>query len=293
MISSHRGEVRRNSVANLSREEKMSAEQSKASATPTANDWSADAYRRFERERSRPAAELLARTSASVRRAVDLGCGPGNSTALIAERFPDARILGVDSSPDMLTAARARLPQLEFRLGDIAAFDDPTADLIFANAAMHWVSGHITVMQRLAARLPPGGRLAVQMPDNENEPTHVLMREVAATPRFRDKLAGAAAVRERVGGFADYDDALSPYCDDIDIWRTTYVHRLEGPDAIVAWVESAGLRPFLAPLDADERSDFLARYRAGVARAYPPRAGGGALLPFPRLFIVATRREKD
>jgi len=116
------------------------------------------------------------------------------------------------------------------------------------------------------------------------------MREIAATARFRDKLAGAAAARQRIGAFAAYDDALSASCDEIDIWRTTYVHRLAGPDAIVAWVESAGLRPFLNPLDADERADFLAQYRAGVARAYPPRAGGGALLPFPRLFIVAIRR---
>ena len=271
----------------------MNADHSNASANATANDWSADTYRRFERERSRPAADLLARTSASARRAIDLGCGPGNSTALIAERFPDAEIIGVDSSPDMLASARKRLPRLEFRLGDIAAFEDPAADFILANAAMHWVPNHIAVMGSLAARLPPRGCLAVQMPDNENEPTHVLMREVAAASRFRDKLANAAAMRERIGSFADYDDALSPFCDEIDIWRTTYVHRLDGPDAIVAWVESAGLRPFLAPLEADERSDFLARYRAEVARAYPPRAGGGALLPFPRLFIVATRREKD
>jgi trans-aconitate 2-methyltransferase len=277
----------------LSQEEKMSATQRDSSATPTTNDWSVDAYRRFERERSRPAIDLLARVSASARRAIDLGCGPGNSTAAIAERFPEAEIVGVDSSPNMLTAARARLPRLEFRLGDIVDFDDRAADLIFSTAAMHWVPNHIAVMRRLAARLPPDGRLAVQMPDNENEPTHALMREIAAMPRFRDKLAGAAGARERIGRFADYDDALSPFCDDIDIWRTTYVHRLDGPDAIVAWVESAGLRPFLAPLEAEERSDFLERYRAGVARAYPPRAGGGALLPFPRLFIVATRREKD
>jgi trans-aconitate 2-methyltransferase len=131
------------------------------------------------------------------------------------------------------------------------------------------------------------------MPDNENEPSHILMREIAALPRFHVKLAGVGATRERIGGFADYDDALSPYCDEVDIWRTTYVHQLGGPEAIVAWVEGAGLRPFLAPLDADERGEFLARYREGIARAYPPRASGGALLPFPRLFIVATRREKD
>jgi len=254
-------------------------------------DWSADAYRRFEAERTRPAADLLARVPPAARRKiVDLGCGPGNSTALLADRHPQAAIVGVDSSPDMLAAARTRLPSVDFRQGDIAEWSDPSADLVFANAALQWVRGHIGVMARLAAELPARGCLAVQMPDNDSEPSHALMREIAATARFRDKLAGAAAARERIGAFADYDDALSTSCDQIDIWRTTYVHRLAGPEAIVAWLESTGLRPFLNPLDADERADFLALYRAAITRAYPPRASGGALLPFPRLFVVATRR---
>jgi trans-aconitate 2-methyltransferase len=254
-------------------------------------DWRADAYRRFEAERTRPAADLLARVPPDARRSiVDLGCGPGNSTALLAERHPKAAIVGLDSSPNMLAAARARLPRADFRQGDIAEWSDPSAELVFANAALQWVPDHIGVMRRLAAELPARGCLAVQMPDNEDEPSHALMREIAATARFRDKLADAAAARERIGGFAEYDDALSASCEEVDVWRTTYVHRLAGPDAIVAWLESTGLRPFLNPLDADERADFLALYRAAIARAYPSHAGGGALLPFPRLFIVATRR---
>ena len=191
----------------------------------------------------------------------------------------------------MLAAARERLPRVVFRQVDIAEWSDPSADLVFANAALQWVPGHIA--RHASPRrtsLPQRGCLAVQMPDNANEPSHALMREVASTARFRDKLAGAAAAREPIGAFADYDDALSAYCDEIDIWRTTYVHRLAGPDAIVAWFESTGLRPFLNPLDADERAEFLALYRAEIARAYPTRPGGGALLPFPRLFVVATRR---
>ena len=264
-----------------------------SNAEPVA-DWRADAYRRFEAERTRPAADLLARVPSGLRRRiVDLGCGPGNSTALLAERQPKAAIVGLDSSPDMLAAARARLPGVDFRQGDIAEWSDPSADLVFANAALQWVPDHIGVMRRLAAALPSHGCLAVQVPDNEREPSHALMREIAATARFRDKLAGAAAAREPIGAFADYDDALSATCDEIDIWRTTYVHRLAGPDAIVAWLESTGLRPFLNPLDAEERADFLTLYRAGIARAYPPRAGGGALLPFPRLFVVATQRKWD
>jgi trans-aconitate 2-methyltransferase len=264
---------------------------SASSIVAPAADWRADAYRRFEAERTRPAADLLARAPPDARRRiVDLGCGPGNSTALLAERHPQAAIIGLDSSPNMLAAARVRLPRVDFRQGDIGEWSDPSADLVFANAALQWAPDHIGVMRRLAGELPARGCLAVQMPDNEDEPSHALMREIAATARFRDKLADSAAAREPIGAFADYDDALSASCDVIDIWRTTYVHRLAGPDAIVAWLESTGLRPFLNPLDADERADFLARYRAGIARAYPSRAGGGALLPFPRLFIVATRR---
>ena len=193
----------------------------------------------------------------------------------------------------MLTAARTRLPAVDFRLGDVAEWSDLSADLVFANAALQWVPGHIGVMRRLAAALPARGCLAVQTPDNLDEPSHALMREIAATARFRDKLADAAAAREPIGSFANYDDALSASCDEIDIWRTTYVHRLAGPDAVVAWLGSTGLRPFLNPLEADERADFLALYRTAIARAYPARAAGGVLLPFPRLFIVATRRERD
>jgi trans-aconitate 2-methyltransferase len=255
------------------------------------DDWNAKAYRRFESERSRPAVDLLARVPPRARRViVDLGCGPGNSTQLLADRYPESEIVGLDSSPDMLASARARLPRLNFTQGDVADWRGGPADLIFANAVLHWVPDHVAVMARLARELAPLGCLAVQMPDNEDEPTHVLMREIAAEPRFRDKLAGAAGVRETIRSFSDYDAALSPLCDEIDVWRTVYVHRLAGPEAIVAWVEGAGLRPFLAPLGPEERAAFLARYRAAIAGAYRPRAGGGVLLPFPRLFVVASRR---
>ena len=254
------------------------------------SDWSAAAYRRFEAERTRPAADLLARVPRRPRQRVfDLGCGPGNSTQLLAERCPEAAITGLDTSPDMLTAARQRLPRATFLQGDLASWRGGPADLLFANAVLHWVPQHIAVMAKLAGQLAAGGCLAVQMPDNENEPTHVLMREIAARPEFRDKLARAAQAREAIGAFAAYDDALSPICEEIDIWRTVYLHQLEGPDAIVAWIQSAGLRPFLAPLDDAERAGFLALYRAGIARAYPTRPRGGVLLPFPRLFVVASR----
>jgi len=253
-------------------------------------DWNPGAYRRFEAERTRPAADLLARVPPGPRRRIfDLGCGPGNSTELLVERYPEAEIAGLDSSPDMIATARKRLPTANFIHDDIVNWRGDAADLIFANAVMQWVPGHIAVMAALARRLAPGGCLAVQMPDNINEPSHALMREVAARPQFRAKLGHAAAAREAIGDFADYDAALAPICEAVDLWRTTYVHPLASHAAIVAWVESTGLRPFLAPLEADERAEFLALYQAEIARAYPLRPHSGVLLPFPRLFIVASR----
>jgi len=188
----------------------------------------------------------------------------------------------------MLAEARARLPRVRFLEGDAAHWRAEGADLVFSNAVFHWVPDHLRVIARLAGELPPGGCLAAQMPDNEAEPTHSLMREIAADERFRKKLAGAIA-REKIGSLADYDAALSPYCGHVDVWRTVYQHRLENAEAIVAWVEGAGLRPFLAPLTAGERADFLSRYRDAIAKAYPVRPWGGVLLPFPRLFLVAQR----
>ena len=254
-------------------------------------DWSAGQYLLFEEERTRPAGDLLARIpDGARRRIVDLGCGPGNSTELLARRFPDAEILGVDSSDEMLAKARARLPHVTFEKADIAYWRAAApCDLIFANAVLQWIPGHIALMARLISQLAPGGSLAIQTPDNLDEPTHALMRKVAARAPFRDKLGEASAAREPIGAFVDYYTALAPHCAAIDLWRTTYVHVLSGPDAIVEWVKGTGLRPYLAPLDPEERTAFLAQYRDEVAIAYPLQPDGRALLPFPRLFVVAAR----
>lgn len=254
-------------------------------------EWSARQYGRFEAERTRPAADLLARVATEgVARAVDLGCGPGNSTELLVARFPHARVLGVDLSEDMLAAARARLPGVEFRRADIAGWREETpADVIFANASLQWVPEHETLFPALFAGVAPGGTLAVQMPDNLDEPTHRLMREIAADGPWAERMAGVAAERaERHGADWYYGLLAGQGARTIDIWRTTYFHPLGGAGAVVEWLKGTGLRPFLARLRPEETDPFLERYRAAVAEAYPAR-GGVVLLPFPRLFIVVTR----
>lgn len=254
-------------------------------------DWSAPQYRKFEAERTRPARDLLAAVPPTqLRRAVDLGCGPGNSTELLAADYPDAEIVGIDSSPDMITAARERLPRCRFVLGDITAWDEPGPwDLILANAALQWVPDHAALLPRLVARLARGGSLAVQMPDNLDEPAHRLMREVAEQGPWSAKLAEAARARTALCGAEWYFQLLRPLCGSVSVWRTTYYHPLAGPDGVIAWLEGTGLRPFLNPLGVPERAAFLAEYRERLARAYPALGDGTVLLPYPRLFFVATR----
>jgi trans-aconitate 2-methyltransferase len=254
--------------------------------------WSARQYSSFEAERTRPVRDLLSAVPpVEVQRAVDLGCGPGNSTEVLAALYPGAVVSGVDSSPDMIAAARKRMPEVGFELADLSTWDEAGPfGVILANAVLQWVSDHATLMPRLIARLSPGGSLAVQMPDNLDEPAHRLMREIAARGPWADKLSGAAGARTARAGADYYYSLLKPHVARVDVWQTTYFHVLAGgPDAVVEWFKGSGLRPFLAPMDAGETALYLAEYRAGIALAYPPLPDGSVLLPFPRLFIVATR----
>ena len=255
-------------------------------------DWDAGQYLKFEDERTRPSVDLLNRVPLKEpRNCVDLGCGPGNSTELIVGRFPSARVLGLDNSPDMLSKARGRLPDLTFEEADVATWHpNERFDLIFANAVLQWLPNHPPLLERLVSFLTDGGCLAVQMPNNLTEPSHRLMRQVAQEGPWTDKLASAAKAREKIGSFDDYYAWLTQAGCSVDIWQTTYVHPLENAAGIAEWFKSTGLKPYLDPLTDEEQEEYLRRYRAEVAKAYPVQSDGKVLLRFPRLFFVAQRR---
>ncbi len=256
------------------------------------SDWNPELYRRFEDERTRPARELLARvTLTRAARICDLGCGPGNSTELLVERFRGAQVVGTDNSKAMLASARKRLPACRFELCDIAQWQpSEPPDLIYANAALQWVADHETLLPRLFKTLAPGGVLAIQMPDNRDEPTHRLMREVATLDPWASSIARAAIVRTKILALHAYYDLLAADAAEVDVWRTAYQHPMDTPAAIVEWVRGTGLRPFVDPLTSAYREGFLAEYERRIALAYLPRADRRLLLAFPRLFIVARRR---
>ncbi len=254
-------------------------------------DWNPALYSRFEDERTRPARELLARVALEgPRLAYDLGCGPGNSTELLTSRWPGAEVIGTDNSEAMLASARKRLPGVAFEFSDIASWRPASApDLIYANASLQWVLDHASVFPRLFDALAPGGVLAVQMPDNLDEPSHRLMREVATQRQYAEIIGDASAVRSRILASSGYYDLLAPKASNVDVWRTEYQHRMDSPASIVEWLRATGLKSFVDPLPAELRASFLADYEERVAKAYPARADGKRLLAFPRLFIVATR----
>lgn len=255
------------------------------------SSWSPSQYLEFEDERTRPPRDLLARVPlAAARRVVDIGCGPANSTELLAQRFPNADVIGLDSSAEMLVAARKRLPRASFVEADISQWvPQEPVDLLFANAVFQWVPDHLSILARLLESLAPGGVLAIQVPDNFSEPSHRLMQDVALAGPWRDRLESAKASRDRIPPPSTYYDRLKPLASKVDIWHTLYNHPLDGPDAIADMFASTGLRPYLALLAEDERDAYLGEYRRLVAEAYPPLVDGRVLLRFPRLFVVAVR----
>lgn len=253
------------------------------------SSWDPEAYLTYSDERSRPFADLIARvTPDAPRQVVDLGCGPGRLTATLADRWPDAHIVGVDSSPQMIEAARpyAR-DRLRFELADAATWTPPEpVDVLVSNAALQWVPGHRGLFAGWLQAVVPGGWFAFQVPGNFDEPSHRLLAQLAADPRFAAATAGVEG--------PDAEDA-STYLADlsalgcrVDAWETTYLHVLTGPDPVLRWISGTGGRPVLQALSAEQRVGFEREYAALLSAAYPTEPYG-TVLPFRRVFVVAQK----
>ncbi len=227
---------------------------------------------------------------ASPRRVVDLGCGPGNSTAVLAGRWPEARITGLDGSAEMLAAARAGGTAALWVQGDIvqwAAEESERFGVVFSNAALQWVPDHADLLPRLLARVAPGGALAVQLPAYSEQPAQRLIRELARSPQWQSRFTAPPA-DWHAESIAFYYDLLAPRAARVDMWQTEYIHAVEGTRAVVEWYRGSGLRPFLSALPSeDDRKQFLEEYHEALQPHYLPRADGRILFPFRRLFAIA------
>ncbi|WP_238016047.1 methyltransferase domain-containing protein [Dactylosporangium sp. AC04546] len=257
------------------------------------SSWDPQQYSRFADERARPFHELVARIpTQSAVAVVDLGCGPGTMTATLAARYPDAAVLGIDSSPDMIAAAEAlATPQLRFQLGDIGAYQPSrgSIDVIVANASLQWVGDHATLLPVLAAALDSGGTLAFQVPTVGVEP----IEQVASSPRWAPLLSSALSgtgprSSSPVLSASEYIGILAGAGLSVDAWETTYHHVLPGEDPVLEWFSGTGLRPYFDALSGTDLADFRAEMAAALREAYP-RHPFGTVLPFPRLFVVAHR----
>jgi trans-aconitate 2-methyltransferase len=272
--------------------------------------WDATLYLRFGGERARPFFDLLARVGAEQPDyVVDMGCGPGNLTAVLAERWPSAAVCGVDSSPPMIEAAQRLVPEharrwqaspasgttmtshapgLSFVLDDVRHWEPQSLpDVIVSNAVLQWVPGHRELLVRWVDRLADDGWLAFAVPANFDQPSHVILRDMAASARWRPLLRDVELNRQTADP-ADYAELLSGAGCEVDAWETTYVHILPGEDPVLEWYKGTGLRPVLAELDEDRAADFLAEYGERVREAYPP-SSFGTVFPFRRVFTVAHR----
>ncbi|KAK4066266.1 uncharacterized protein Triagg1_8098 [Trichoderma aggressivum f. europaeum] len=268
----------------------QSSGQGRAAGT---KDWSAAQYLKFAEQRTRPSRDLIAQVPlASPTRIIDIGCGPGNSTEVLAKQWPNARISGMDSSPDMIETARKALPNLDFTVADLKNYTpEGPVDLLFSNAVFQWISfeDRIPIISRLIESLKPGGVFAFQVPDNHTEQTHAAMRAVAENGPWSETLG---RLKPALGPFQtplELYNGLKPLCSSIDVWHTHYQHPLGGHQEIVEWVKGTGLRPFIDPLDPEQKEGFLAAYLEKLKGLYPSCDDGTVLLRYPRLFFVAVR----
>jgi trans-aconitate 2-methyltransferase len=254
--------------------------------------WDPAQYAQFAAERARPCRDLIAAIAVeSPERIADLGCGSGNSAAMLAERWPAAQILGIDTSSEMLEAARATNQRASFEQAEIEEWARHPGEweVVFSNAALQWVPHHESVFPQLMQRVSPGGALAVQMPADMHAPAHIIARELAASPAWSTRFATSpSSWQVHSAGF--YYDALSPHAKRLDLWMTDYFHALPSAESITEWYRGSGLRPYIDALRTlSARTEFLAQYTDRLRSEYPSRRDGRVLLPFSRIFVVAYR----
>lgn len=249
--------------------------------------WDPARYLEYADERGRPFVELLARVPAEhPDTVVDLGCGAGNLTDLLAARWPLARVTGIDSSPEMVARAREGDSWVDYRLADLREWitGDEQADVVVSNAALQWVPGHLDLLPRLVERVAPGGWLAFQVPGNFDQPSHTLRDQLAAESSYADHVGDV--VRPDAHDAATYLDALVALGCEVDAWETTYLHVLQGNDPVFAWVSGTGARPTLDALPTGLREEFVVEFKRRLREAYPP-GPHGTVMPFRRVFVVA------
>jgi trans-aconitate 2-methyltransferase len=251
--------------------------------------WDPDTYLAAADERARPFVDLISRVGATNPRAVvDLGCGPGNLTMLLRERWPNARVHALDSSPDMVAAART--VGIDAVLADVTGWTPgPEDDVVVCNAVLHWVPGHVNLLRQWAAALPEGAWLAIQVPGNFGAPSHQVIRDQADTRRWHGRLTGLLRDADAVLTPAGYATALVQAGCRVDAWETTYLHRLHGRDPVLRWLTGTALRPVRSALDDAEWAQFTAELSLRLAAVYPAESDGTTWFPFRRVFVVARR----
>ncbi len=253
-------------------------------------DWNSELYLKFKAQRTQPSIDLAARIDGSPREIIDLGCGPGNSTRVLKNRFPNAHIIGADNSENMLEKARAENPDLEFiRLDLTEALSAYCGkfDVVFSNACFQWIPDHRELLPRVFELLREGGVLAAQIPMNFNEPIHQIIQRISEKPKWSENFP-----EKRIFGtltIPEYHDILSALTNDFELWQTTYCHRMPSIESIIEWYRSTGLRPYLAALDERGGAEFIADISRELEKEYPKQANDEIIFRFPRFFFIAGR----